>query len=136
MNWCRSHLKIKEMIDYDQSSWLILDTKKTSKVWEKNVESGRRNVSHSFHLVGNDRYARDTPFSLMNYFSPLTFINTSISLIHFPISMSLIVLFVLPEEDSGVTDKKQITDLCSSIRISKLVICFSPVTPKFSSRGT
>ena len=43
---------------------------------------------------------------------------------------------VLPEEDSGGTGEKQITDLDFSIWISKSVIYFSPVTPESSSGVT
>ena len=43
---------------------------------------------------------------------------------------------VLPEEDSGVTGEKQITDLLIQIEKYKSVILFSPVLPESSSGVT
>ena len=40
---------------------------------------------------------------------------------------------VTPEEASGVTKEKQIADLLMQMEKCKLMICFSPVLPEYSS---
>ena len=83
-------------------------------------------------IIEDYRYAYDSSFSMLYSVCPHSFINSSIWPYEFSLTMSLVVLFMLPDEDSDDTGENQITDLHLSISRNKSEICLSSVTPESS----